>query len=173
VNTLNAIDATYPLVRTLASHQVRDVLTGSVAALLYGRSDSRPNDRDIVPHTEPDNLLRLLAALTERSAGCLTFRIGTRSTVSLRRRAANWTSFRIVWEPIPSSCNDVSSWMVWASPSQEPPWKICWPGWPYHGEQRMSGASASSVPGSSSTPVNASGAWIRVAENAERQANNA
>ncbi|MCG8347558.1 MAG: hypothetical protein MI924_07225 [Chloroflexales bacterium] len=68
MQTTNVIEAFLPLFQALATHRVDYVLTGSVAALLYGVTDIQPGDLDVVPHTDPANLARLTAALTDLDA---------------------------------------------------------------------------------------------------------
>jgi hypothetical protein len=56
------------LLRLLGNHQVRYVLTGSVALQVYGIDIGAPGDLDITPALDPDNLARLAAALLEMEA---------------------------------------------------------------------------------------------------------
>ncbi len=55
---------------TLTSHQVRYLLMGGQACVLYGAAQFS-NDTDIVVLAEPQNLDRLLAALNELQAECI------------------------------------------------------------------------------------------------------
>jgi hypothetical protein len=57
------------LLQVLERHEVRYVLTGSVAAMLHGVEIDRPGDLDITPALDYDNLRRLAAALAEMEAG--------------------------------------------------------------------------------------------------------
>jgi hypothetical protein len=57
------------LLDALDRHSVRYVLTGSVAARMYGVDTGRPGDLDITPALDPDNLRRLADLLTEIEAG--------------------------------------------------------------------------------------------------------
>lgn len=52
------------LLHVLATHQVRFVIVGSVAAQLYG-AEVQPGDFDITPALDPDNLIRLAKVLLE------------------------------------------------------------------------------------------------------------
>lgn len=56
-----------PILRALASHDVRYVLIGALAAALHG-SPLRTNDADICPSRDPADLPRLAAALDELDA---------------------------------------------------------------------------------------------------------
>lgn len=56
-----------PMLRLLADHDVRWVLTGSAVLAIYG-ADIVPNDLDVTPSLALDNLSRLARALTEASA---------------------------------------------------------------------------------------------------------
>lgn len=57
------------LLDVLATHGVRYVLTGSVAALAYGVDIGQAGDLDITPALDEENLTRLAAALREIEAG--------------------------------------------------------------------------------------------------------
>jgi alpha-mannosidase len=56
------------LLRLLGNHQVRYVLTGSVALQVYGIDIGAPGDLDITPALDPENLARLTAALLDMEA---------------------------------------------------------------------------------------------------------
>jgi hypothetical protein len=57
------------LLDALDRHGVRYVLTGSVAALMYGVDIGRPGDLDVTPSLDPGNLRRLAGLLLEIKAG--------------------------------------------------------------------------------------------------------
>lgn len=55
------------MVGLLAKYEVRWVLTGSAVLAIYG-ADLVPNDLDVTPALDPDNLQRLAGALSEVNA---------------------------------------------------------------------------------------------------------
>jgi hypothetical protein len=56
------------LLNILKKHQVRYVLTGSIAAQVYGVDVGVPGDLDITPALDPDNVQRLATVLREINA---------------------------------------------------------------------------------------------------------
>lgn len=56
-----------PLIATLERYRVRWVMSGSTVPALFG-ADLQPNDLDVVPALDEDNLARLAAALEELEA---------------------------------------------------------------------------------------------------------
>ncbi len=57
------------LLGALERHSIRYVLTGSVAALVYGAEIGQPGDLDITPALDEENLSRLGAMLQDIEAG--------------------------------------------------------------------------------------------------------
>jgi hypothetical protein len=104
MNTTNVSSTLYPLFRALATQQVRYVVTGSVAAHLYGVAGIQPGDLDIVPHVHRKNLTRLLAALTDLDA---TTGPGGGTWITDERGEWKWSALDVMdeapatwrWEP--------------------------------------------------------------------------